>query len=333
MNNIMFCSVGRRGRLLRNAKESLGPDCRIIGTDNSATAPALFFADEQYVVPRISTPEYIDTILTICKKNEVKAITTVIDPEIGILANNREMFLANGILPLCPDKESAQYCFNKYELFKYLTQRGIRTVKTFHSLIDFEIALAKNEISFPVFMKPICGSGSVGAHKVHHMDELLADWNSGEHDYIIQELMTGGDCDADVYVDCVSHKAVAAFSKRKIETRIGGASKTISFKDSKLFDFICEIVGAFNFNGPLDMDFFIKDGEYYLSEINPRFGGAYLHAYGAGVDFFSLILNNMNGIENQSLIGQYDEDILMLMYDDVVIRKKSELINDNFSIL
>ena len=150
MNNIMFCSVGRRGRLLRNAKESLGPDCRIIGTDNSATAPALFFADEQYVVPRISTPEYIDTILTICKKNEVKAITTVIDPEIGILANNREMFLANGILPLCPDKESAQYCFNKYELFKYLTQRGIRTVKTFHSLIDFEIALAKNEISFPL---------------------------------------------------------------------------------------------------------------------------------------------------------------------------------------
>ena len=145
--------------------------------------------------------------------------------------------------------------------------------------------------------------------------------------------MTGGDCDADVYVDCVSHKAVAAFSKRKIETRIGGASKTISFKDSKLFDFICEIVGAFNFNGPLDMDFFIKDGEYYLSEINPRFGGAYLHAYGAGVDFFPLILNNMNGIENQSLIGQYDEDILMLMYDDVVIRKKSELINDNFSIL
>jgi len=41
----------------------------------------------------------------------------------------------------------------------------------------------------------------------------------------------------------------------------------------------------------------------------------------------------MNGIENQSQIGQYDEDVLMLMYDDVVIRKKSELVNDNFSIL
>ena len=90
---------------------------------------------------------------------------------------------------------------------------------------------------------------------------------------------------------------------------------------------------AFRFCGPLDMDFFIKDGEYLLNEVNPRFGGAYLHAYGAGVDFFPLILNNMNGIENESIIGQYEDDILMLMYDDVVIRKKSELVDDNFSLI
>ena len=97
--------------------------------------------------------------------------------------------------------------------------------------------------------------------------------------------MTGGDCDADVYVDCISHKAVAAFSKKKIESRIGGASKTISFKDPKLFEFIEQVCSVLELNGPCDMDFFIKNGEYYLSEINPRFGGAYLHAYGAGVDF------------------------------------------------
>ena len=41
------------------------------------------------------------------------------------------------------------------------------------------------------------------------------------------------------------------------------------------------------------MDLFYQDGEYYLSEINPRFGGAYLHAYGAGVDFPSFIYKNV----------------------------------------
>ena len=314
-------------------KKALNGRGQIIATDNSSTAPALYFADKQYIVPRITEPGYLDVILDICKKEGIKAITTLIDPEISFLANNRQIFFDNGIIPLCPDKASADLCFNKYEMFKYLSSKGIRTPLTFHDLNEFKDALASGQISFPVFMKPICGSGSVGAHRVSDMQTLEDDWNSGQHDYIIQELMTGGDCDADVYVDCISHKAVAAFSKRKIETRIGGASKTISYKDSKLFSFIREICEVFTFNGPLDMDFFIKDGEYYLSEVNPRFGGAYIHAYGAGVDFPQLIINNINGITNEDQIGNYEENIVMLMYDDVVIRRASELVDTNFKLL
>lgn len=86
-------------------------------------------------------------------------------------------------------------------------------------------------------------------------------------------------------------------------------------------------------NGPCDMDFFMKDGEYYLNEINPRFGGAYLHAYGAGVDFIKLILNNIHGIENKSIVGEYEEDIVMMMYDEVVITKKSDLMSDDFPLI
>lgn len=333
MNNLLFCSVGRRGRLLRNAKETIGKTGVIVGTDLQSTAPALQFCDRQYVVPRITDPDYVDIIIDICRENDIKVITTLIDPEIEILSANANWFKSAGIIPLCPAPKSAVYCFNKYKLFKYLTEKGIRTPLTFHDWNEFKSALADDRITFPVFMKPICGSGSVGAHKVETIEQAEADWNSGVHDYIIQELMTGGDCDADVYVDTISHKAVAAFSKRKIETRIGGASKTISFKDPKLFEFIEKICSVFEFNGPLDMDFFIKDGEYYLSEINPRFGGAYLHAYGAGVDFFKLIVNNINGIENPVKIGDYNEDVLMLMYDDVVIAHASDLVNQNFSLL
>ena len=333
MNNILFCSAGRRGRLLRNARETIGKTGLIVGTDHQSTAPALQFCDAAYTVPLITDPGYIDRVLQICRENDVRAVTTLLDPEIEILARNAALFREAGVIPLCPAPDSALYCFNKYELYKYLVSQGIRTPLTFHDWDEFTAALADGRISFPVFMKPVCGSGSVGAHRVDTLGQAQADWNSGEHDYIIQELMTGGDCDADVYVDTISHKAVAAFSKRKIETRIGGASKTISFKDPKLFEFIQRICDVFTFNGPLDMDFFMKDGEYYLSEINPRFGGAYLHAYGAGVDFFKLIVNNINGVINKSEIGEYDEDILMLMYDDAVIVPKSALVDTDFTLL
>lgn len=305
----------------------------IVATDLSPVAPALSVADKPYLVPRIDAPDYFDKILIICQKEDIKAITTLIDPEISILANHREELLARHILPLCPAEWTAKLCFDKYEMFRYLSEKGVRTVLTYNSLEGLREGLEKGEVSFPVFMKPVNGSGSVGIGKVHDWEEAVAKFNDGKFTYIIQELMTGGDCDADVYVDCLSHKPVAAFSKKKIESRIGGASKTISFKDPKLFKFIEEVCSVLELNGPCDMDFFIKDGEYYLSEINPRFGGAYLHAYGAGVDFIKLILNNMHGIENEQAIGQYDEDVIMMMYDDVVITRKKNLISEDFPLL
>ncbi len=331
--NILFCSVGRRARLLMDFRQSMNGCGRLVATDLSPVAPALFFADETYLVPRITASDYFDHVLDICDKSKVKAITTLIDPEIEILANHRSELLAKGVLPLCPADWTAHLCFDKYEMFRHLHDKGVRTVLTYNSLESFKEGLAKGEVSLPVFMKPISGSGSVGIGRCDTMEQVEEKWNDGKFTYIIQELMTGGDCDADVYVDCISHKPVAVFSKKKIESRIGGASKTISYKDPKLFAFVEEVCSVLELNGPCDMDFFIKDGEYYLSEINPRFGGAYLHAYGAGVDFIKLILNNIDGKENQSIIGQYDEDIIMMMYDDVVIKRKSDLKSDDFSLL
>ena len=332
-DNILFCSVGRRAKLLMDFRVSMNGCGRIIATDASPVAPALFFADETYLVPSISAPDYYSCIEDICEKGKVKAITTLIDPEIELLASHRDDLLNKGILPLCPTSKTAKLCFNKYEMFSHLHEKGVRTVLTYSSIESFQAGLQRGEISFPVFMKPISGSGSVGIGRCYTMEEVEEKWCDGKFTYIIQELMTEGDCDADVYVDCISHKPVSIFSKKKIESRIGGASKTISYKDPKLFEFVEEVASVLELNGPCDMDFFIKNGEYYLSEINPRFGGAYLHAYGAGVDFIKLILNNIHGKENKSIIGQYDEDVIMLMYDDVVIKKKCDLLSDNFDLL
>jgi carbamoyl-phosphate synthase large subunit len=212
-------------------------------------------------------------------------------------------------------------------MFKYLREKGIRTAMTWGTFEEVKAALDAGEVSLPVFVKPRTGSGSVGARKVFDIETLHAAFEQ-DPSLIAQELMTGEGCfdlDADVYVDTISHKPVAIFSKRKISTTIGGANKTISFKDQKLFDFAQEALSKFKFNGPIDADFFYKNGEYYLSEVNPRFGGAYLHAYGAGVDFIKLIDRNLKGLENEVQIGDYEEGVVMMMYDSVVIKKEGEL--------
>ena len=326
--NILCCNVGRRGRLMLDFRRSLAGKGKVVGTDNWSVAPALFLADKMYVVPKIRERNYLETVLDICSREDIKAIATFIDPEIELLSAHREVFLSRGILPLCPSDRTAHLCFDKYEMFKHLRDHGVRTVLTYRDLASFKEGLEKGEIAFPVFVKPVSGSGSVGARRVDDMPALEELFKEGAYDYIIQELMREGDCDADVYVDCISHEVVSVFSKRKIETRIGGASKTVSFKDPALFDFVREVCSVLELSGPCDMDFFLKDGRYCLSEINPRFGGAYLHAYGAGVDFMKYILRNIDGLANEPEIGCYDEGVLMLMYDDVVITRESELLRD-----
>ncbi len=317
--NILFCSVGRRCELLKDFRKTLGDKVRIVVTDNSPYAPALAFSDVSYKVPLITDENYIPMILDICKKEKINAITTLIDPEISILADHRAEFEALGVEVLAPYKETADLCFDKYEMFKYLSEKGVRTVKTYGTFEDFDKDYKEGKISLPVFVKPRTGSGSVGARRVESY-ELLKEVMERSPELIIQELMTGKDMDADLYVDTVSGEVIAIFSKKKISTTIGGANKTISFKDEKLFEFVKDAMKVFKFNGPLDMDLFFQDGEYYLSEINPRFGGAYLHAYGAGVDFPSFIYRNVMEKEaNKQQIGQYNENVVMMMYDSVVI--------------
>lgn len=323
--NLLMCSVGRRGELLKNFRQTMGNEGKIVATDNSPYAPALYFADKQYLVPKITEPHYIDTLLDICKKESIQAIATFIDPEIEVLSKNREVFEQLGIQVLVPFYETAKLCFDKYELFKYLKKHNIPTVQTFGTLEEAQDAMNKKELSFPVFVKPRTGSGSVGARKVESMDELVVAMKEDES-LIIQEFMAGLDLDADVYVDTQSREVVSAFSKRKISTTIGGANKTISFKDEKLFELIKNVAEVLELYGPNDMDFFQVDGQYYLSEINPRFGGAYLHAYGAGVDFIKLIEKNLSKKVNDVCIGDYEEGVVMMMYDSVVIKKQDELV-------
>ena len=322
--NYLMCSVGRRGELLKDFRNSMEKNSTLIAMDISPYAPAIYLADKQYLVPLINSPEYIDTLIDICKKEEINAVTTFIDPEIMLLAKNREKFEKIGVEVLAPYEETAKLCFDKYEMFKYLKSKGVPTVMTWQTFEEFKVDFDDGKVEFPVFAKPRTGSGSVGAKKILDIESLKLAFEQDES-LIVQEFMDCQDLDADVYIDIKSHKPVAIFSKKKISTTIGGANKTISFKDEKLFDFIKNALKHFKFNGPIDMDFFCKDGNYYLSEVNPRFGGAYLHAYGAGVDFIKLIENNLKGNINEENIGDYEEGVVMMMYDSVVIKKSDDL--------
>ena len=125
-----------------------------------------------------------------------------------------------------------------------------------------------------------------------------------------------------MYIDLISGEVVSIFTKNKIKMRAGETDKEVSFKDPKLFTLIEKFVLEAGYRGQIDIDIFEINGDYYISEVNPRFGGGYPHAYESGCDHMKLILNNLKGIANRKNIGAYEEGIYMMKYNEVKIVRK-----------
>lgn len=318
--NILITSVGTRNKIVQYFKNEVGNSGKIIATDMSELAPAIYEADKFYIVPAMSDPKYMDIILDICKKEKVDALFTLIDPEISLIAKNKTRFLDIGTIPLVSEYEQVELAFDKYKMFCYLKENGFKTAKSYVDKNEFYTDLNEGKINLPVFVKPVKGSASINISKVNSKKEIDLLFDLYDN-LIIQEFLNGQEIGADVYIDPISKKVVSIFTKEKIKMRAGETDKARSFKDKKLFELISRLVEKIGYQYMIDMDIFKIGNDYYISEINPRFGGGYPHAYESGVKFTKFVINSINNVENQNHIGEYEENIYMMKYNEIMIKR------------
>jgi len=328
MINILVLSCGARNKIVRYFKEALTDKWgirtgNVIATDCSKLAPALYEADRFYQVPRMTECGYIDVIFDICKKETITAVLSLIDPELSLLAENEHKFFDIGVSVIGSSYELCEMSLDKMQMYTWLSTHGYRTAKSYSELDAFWMDVENDIIDFPVFVKPIRGSASIAISKVRDMEtvEMLFRHNNG---LMIQEFLDGQEMGADVYIDMISGEVVSIFTKKKILMRVGETDKSVSFKDDRLFSLIERFVCEAGYRGQIDIDIFDIGGEYYISEVNPRFGGGYPHAYECGVNHMKLIVNNLMRKANKKSIGAYSEGIHMMKYNEVMIR-------DNFA--
>src|SRR5699024_6860676 len=184
-----------------------------------------------------------------------------------------------------------------------------------------ELLLNKQELKFPLVVKPGKGSASIGIEIVNNKADLRNVFLK-EHDLIIQPYYLDREFGIDVYVDLISGELIDLFIKEKIKMRSVETYKSVSFKNEEIETLIKKFISKINFSGPRDIDWFEYKGQYDISEINPRFGGGYPHAYEMGCDFMKYIVTNLEGNVNDHYEGyKYDEGYAMMKYDDVVLKR------------
>lgn len=308
--NILFTCVGRRTYLLKYFKENLTESDKIIATDMQLSAPALQVADVKLQVPAVYDPNYIDITLDICKKHKVNALISLNDLELPILANNKHLFEELGVKVIVSSPEVIDICFDKYKTAQWIESIGLKSPKTYIRLEDAKKALETGVISFPLFMKPRWGSGSIGLEFIADMEDLdiyynilmkkikktiLATASIGNEYILIQEKLIGNEYGLDVMNDLEGNN-VGVSVKQKLAMRSGETDKAITLDLPDVKKMGEQIGNELRHIGNLDVDIMQRaNGDYCVLELNPRFGGGFPFSYEAGVNLPKAIVEWIKG--------------------------------------
>lgn len=316
--NVLILSCGTRNKIMHYFKKELSGNGLVMGADCSRMAPALYEADKHFIVPRIDDERYLDAVLSICRENKVKAVISLIDPELNVISRNKEAFEKIGTIPVISDYDVVDMCYNKYSMYKFLISCGFKTMKSYTDKDEFYRDAKAGLISYPVLVKPVNGSASINVNTAVCEEEVEILFKRYDN-LMIQEYLDGTEYGADAYIDLLTGELAALFVKKKIKMRAGETDKSVSVKDDELFGLLEKFVKKANLKGIVDIDIFGYNGEYYISEVNPRFGGGFPHAYECGVNMVKMIINNIQGRPNKASIGQYKEGVCMMKYNEIKI--------------
>lgn len=319
--NLLILSCGTRNLLVRCFKAEGNGISKVVGTDCSPYAPALYETDAHYIVPRMTEDNYLDTILDICRHESITAVLPLQEDELYLIASHQKLFTNESITPIVSDPEVIELCRDKFAFYKFMKKNNFPVITSCDSFDSFKHMHAAGDMKLPVFLKPSRGCGSIGIQKIEQMNLLEVLCQNQKEAYIIQNYADGEEFGADIYVDLLSQKPVTVFVKKKLRMRAGETEKSVSYWDDKLYSLIEKTVTSLHLTGPVDMDIFQVNGQYYISEINPRFGGGYPHAYNCGIDFPHMIAENLSGRENRPEAGKYEEGVCMLKYTDLIMMR------------
>ena len=196
--NVLILSSGTRNKIVQYFKKAVGNKGKVICTDMSNLAPSLYEADKYYIVPRMTTSGYIDVILNICKKEEISGVLSLIDPELSLLAENKDKFEEVGTKVIGSSYELCEMALDKFAMYEWLATHGYKCARSYMDKEKFYADVEKGIINYPVFVKPAKGSASIAISKVYDKEtvELLFAHDEG---LMIQEFLDGQEIGADVW--------------------------------------------------------------------------------------------------------------------------------------
>ena len=312
--NILILSAGRRVELVQSfqkAAKRLNLKSNVVAGDCSETAPAIYFADRKAILPRINEDNYIDEIINVCKREDIRIVIPTIDTDLLILSEEHERIESeSGAVVLISSNEVVTICRDKINTQKFLEENGFKIPKMYS-----EEELDSGELEFPLFIKPKSGSSSINTFKVNNIEEL-ATYRSLIKEPIVQDFMEGKEFTVDVFLD-FGGNLISVVPRLRMATRSGEISKGKIIKDREIIEDIKRLVEVLKPIGHITVQLMKTNKGIEYIEINPRFGGGAPMSIQSGADSCENLYRLLMG-ETLEYNENYRDNVMFFRFDNSI---------------
>jgi carbamoyl-phosphate synthase large subunit len=317
--NVLITSASRKVGLVRAFQAALRAvgGGRVLAADVSPLVPALYEADGGRLVPRSDDPRFIDAILELCVRDEIRLIIPTRDEELPTFAAARESFVAAGVLVLVSDPDAVETCQDKARFAIACAAAGLATPR---------VVETPTAADLPLFVRPLRGKGGHGARAVRTDMELAAALEELGRSALVQELVSAPEFTVDLFLD-LAGSPISCVPRQRLLVLAGESYVGRTVRDESLIHETIRLVTSIGLVGHVTVQAFRREDEVLFIEINPRYGGGATLGFAAGAQTPEWAVRLALGERITSHMDEYVPDLLMLRYTEDRILKAGELID------
>lgn len=283
-----------------------GSGATTVAADADPLAPALYHAERRAIVPRVLDPGYVPTLAELVAEHDIRLVVPLTDLDQGILAASRDALAP--ALVLVPSPGVCATMGDKYLAHRFFEQHGIATPRTWLP------ADVPDDARYPLLVKVREGFGSRHIYRAADPDELGFFLRYTPVDSMVQEACLGEEHSIDVFCD-LDGRCLNAIPRSMIQSKGGESIKGMSLKDPELIDHGARVAETIGIIGPATVQCFREpDGALPVTDVNPRFGGAFPLPLAAGSRYPELALALARGERPEPQLGSFREGIVMTRF-------------------
>jgi len=300
---VLFTCAGQRVDIVSAFRRT---GAMTVAADADTLAPALYHADRMALVPRVADPDYVPALAALVAEHEIGLVVPLTDLDQEILSRHREEL--SPALVLAPAPGVCRTMGDKYLAHLFFEDHGIASPRTW---LPDEVP---RDARFPLLVKVREGFGSRHIYRAADERELEFFLGYTSVDSMVQEACLGEEFSIDVFCD-LEGRCLNAIPRTMIQSKGGESIKGMSIKDRELIEHGACVAETVGIVGPANVQCFREpDGSLPVTDVNPRFGGAFPLPLAAGSRYPDIALALARGEAVEPRLGDFREGVSMTRF-------------------